>query len=76
MCAYKLVTAKFQVFGLQSYMENLIESSQLGVFLRLHKQIFCTIDEWIDMSMEQIRVMEENIKIELDKVHVQWSLAI
>ena len=37
------------------------------MFLKLHKQMFCTIDEWIEMTIEMIREMEESTKCELEK---------
>lgn len=40
---------------------------QRNLFLRLNKQIFCTIDEWIDLNVEMIRDMEEEVKVILDE---------
>jgi|688.fasta_scaffold789928_1 hypothetical protein len=34
-----------------------------------NRQIFCLLDEWCDMSMEDIRKFEEKVKEELDKVY-------
>ena len=33
-------------------------------------QIFCLLDEWCDMSMEDIRKFEDKVKEELDKVYL------
>lgn len=35
---------------------------QRNLFLKLNKQLFCTIDEWIDLNVEKIRDMEQNVK--------------
>lgn len=35
---------------------------QRNLFLKLNKQIFCTIDEWVDLKVEDIREMEEKVK--------------
>lgn len=42
---------------------------QRNLFLKLNKQIFCTIDEWVELNVEDIREMEEEVKIILnDKI--------
>lgn len=68
MCAYKLVRAKFQVFGLQTRIESYIESAQWSLFLRFHKMLFTLIDEWYGLTMDDIRRMENALKDELDQV--------
>jgi hypothetical protein len=40
---------------------------QRNLFLKLNKQIFCTIDEWIEFNVDLIRSMEEEVKIILDE---------
>lgn len=40
---------------------------QRNLFLKLNKQMFCTIDEWIELNVESIRNMEEELKIILDE---------
>lgn len=76
MCAYKLVSAKFQVFGLQTRIEGFIENTQWSVFLKFHKELFMLIDEWYGLTMEDIRRMEQELKAELDVVRIsaQWAL--
>jgi hypothetical protein len=39
---------------------------QRNLFLKINKQIFCSIDEWIDLSVSKIRDMEEEVKEILD----------
>jgi hypothetical protein len=68
MCAYKLVTAKFDVFGLQNKVESFIENTEGSIFLKFHKQLFTLIDEWHGLSMGDIRILEEEAKEELDVV--------
>ncbi|VDL96883.1 unnamed protein product [Schistocephalus solidus] len=67
MCAYKLVTCEFKWFGLQTITERFIQNVRL-IFLNFHRQLFCSIDSWHGLSMEDIRVLEERTKEELDKV--------
>lgn len=38
------------------------------LFTNFHRQLFCSIDQWIDLSMDDIRRMEEETKKELDQV--------
>lgn len=38
------------------------------LFTHFHRQLFCWIDKWIDLTMDDIRDMEEKTKEELDKV--------
>ena len=45
MCAYKLVTAKFDYFGLRSKVEDYCIAYERNLFLACHKQLFCWIDE-------------------------------
>ena len=78
MCAYKLVSAKFQVFGLQTRIEGFIENTQWSVFLKFHKELFMLIDEWYGLTMEDIRRMEQELKAELDVVRIsaQWACTL
>lgn len=38
------------------------------LFTNFHRQLFCWIDKWIDLNMEDIRRMEEQTRRELDEV--------
>ncbi|KAM3875384.1 phosphatidylinositol transfer protein alpha isoform-like [Diretmus argenteus] len=66
MCAYKLVTVNFKWFGLQTKIENTILKVEKRLFTNFHRQLFCWIDKWIDLSMDDIRRMEDETKAELD----------
>uniref|UniRef100_A0A3Q3EF01 Phosphatidylinositol transfer protein alpha isoform n=1 Tax=Labrus bergylta TaxID=56723 RepID=A0A3Q3EF01_9LABR len=68
MCAYKLVTVKFKWWGLQNKVENFIQKQEKRLFTNFHRQLFCWIDKWIDLNMEDIRRMEEETRKELDEV--------
>lgn len=67
MCCYKLVTIKFAVFGLQGKVESVLDSFQRDFLLRFFKQVFCLMDNWFGMTMEDIRAYEEKTKQELDQ---------
>ncbi|KAH0509082.1 Phosphatidylinositol transfer protein beta isoform [Microtus ochrogaster] len=70
MCAYKLVTIKFKWWGLQSKVENFIQKQEKRIFTNLHRQLFCWIDKWIDLTMEDIRRMEDETQKELETVRL------
>lgn len=38
------------------------------VLLLGHRQAFCWMDDWLDLTMEDIRAYEEETKLLLDKV--------
>ncbi|KAI9542389.1 hypothetical protein NQZ68_020736 [Dissostichus eleginoides] len=67
MCAYKLVTVKFKWWGLQNKVESFIQKQEKRLFTNFHRQLFCWIDKWIDLNMEDIRRMEEETRKELDE---------
>jgi len=67
MCAYKLVTVEFKWWGLQTRVENFMMSMETNIFLRFHKQVFCWIDEWYGMSMEQVREFEDELRVQMTK---------
>lgn len=67
MTCYKLVTCEFKWFGLQTRVESLIQKSERRLFTVFHRQVFCWIDRWYGMTMDDIRALEEKTKEELDK---------
>jgi len=68
MCIYKMATVEFKVWGLQTAVESWLHKSMVrDVMLLGHKQAFCWIDEWFDMSMDDIRKYEDETKLILDK---------
>uniref|UniRef100_A0A3B3QFI2 Phosphatidylinositol transfer protein alpha isoform n=1 Tax=Paramormyrops kingsleyae TaxID=1676925 RepID=A0A3B3QFI2_9TELE len=68
MCAYKLVTVQFKWWGLQNRVENFIHKQEKRLFTNFHRQLFCWIDKWIELSMEDIRHMEEDTSRQLDQM--------
>ncbi|KDR20111.1 Phosphatidylinositol transfer protein alpha isoform [Zootermopsis nevadensis] len=67
MTCYKLVTVEFKWFGLQTKIEHFIQKSERRLFTNFHRQVFCWIDRWHGLTMEDIRAIEEKTKEELDK---------
>ncbi|XP_058139081.1 phosphatidylinositol transfer protein alpha isoform isoform X1 [Dasypus novemcinctus] len=74
MCAYKLVTVKFKWWGLQNKVENFIHKQERRLFTNFHRQLFCWLDKWVDLTMDDIRRMEEETKRQLDEVLVMLTL--
>lgn len=66
MCCYKLVTADFKYWGLQTKIEGTIESKNRLLFQTSLAQAFCLIDEWHGMTMADIRRLEDQSKAELN----------
>lgn len=62
MCSYKQVNAYFEVFGLQTKVEEFIHSCIREVLLLGHRQAFAWVDEWIDMTLEDVRKYEAQLQ--------------
>ncbi|KAL3274254.1 hypothetical protein HHI36_015664 [Cryptolaemus montrouzieri] len=58
MCSYKLVNVSFEVFGLQTKVEDFIHSCIREVLLLGHRQAFAWIDEWIEMDYKDVKEYE------------------
>jgi len=67
MTAYKLVTIQFKWWGLQDRVENFIHSTEKRIFTNFHRQLFCWMDKWHGMTMDDIRALEEKTKRDLDE---------
>lgn len=67
MTCYKLVTAEFKWFGFQNKVENIIHKSEKRLFTNFHRQVFCWMDCWYGLTMEDIRRLEDQTKEELDQ---------
>ncbi|XP_042234700.1 cytoplasmic phosphatidylinositol transfer protein 1-like isoform X2 [Homarus americanus] len=58
MCSYKLVDVSFQVFGLQTRIEDFAQRAIRNILLIGHRQAFAWIDEWYGMTIEDVRDYE------------------
>ncbi|XP_073322020.1 phosphatidylinositol transfer protein beta isoform-like [Pagrus major] len=74
MCAYKLVTVNFKWWGLQKRVENLIHDQEKRIFTNFHRQLFCMIDKWVDLTMDDIRRKEEETQKELADLRKEANL--
>ena len=67
MCCYKLYKVEFKWRLIQTAVQNLIMKAIRRLLLNFHRQVFCWIDKWHGLTMEDIRKIEEQTKLELDK---------
>ncbi|NP_001080274.1 phosphatidylinositol transfer protein, beta L homeolog [Xenopus laevis] len=74
MCAYKLVTVKFQWWGLQGKVERFIHKQEKRLFTNFHRQLFCSLDRWVELNMEDIRRMEDETQKELDEMRQKGTV--
>ncbi|NXY15816.1 PITC1 protein, partial [Atrichornis clamosus] len=60
MCSYKLVTVKFEVWGLQTRVEQFVHKVVRDILLIGHRQAFAWVDEWYGkyMTMDEVREFE------------------
>lgn len=67
MCSYKLVHASFEVWGMQSRVEDFIHRCIRDILLLGHRQAFAWIDEWYDMTLEDVRKYEQKMHAETNE---------
>ena len=51
-----------------SYFSLHPSQQEKRLFTNFHRQLFCWIDKWIELTMEDIRRMEDDTRKELDEV--------
>ncbi|XP_050597321.1 cytoplasmic phosphatidylinositol transfer protein 1 isoform X2 [Bombus affinis] len=67
MCSYKLVQASFEVWGMQTRVEDFIHRCIRDILLLGHRQAFAWIDEWYDMTLEDVRQYEQKMQAETNE---------
>jgi hypothetical protein len=75
ICCYKLVSVEFKVFGLQTRAENYIKTMYKQLFTNFHRQIFCWIDKWHGLKLEDVRKIEEDLAKALVKKIAEGELS-
>ncbi|XP_071443646.1 cytoplasmic phosphatidylinositol transfer protein 1 [Hetaerina americana] len=61
MCSYKLVSVSFEVWGLQTRVEEFVQRCVRDVLLLGHRQAFAWVDEWIAMDLSAVRAYEADM---------------
>lgn len=74
MTCYKLVTAEFKWFGVQTRVESFIMKAERRLFTSFHRQVFCWLDRWHGMTMQDIRRLEDETREELDRQRNQGAV--
>lgn len=74
MCSYKVVHASFEVWGFQTKVEEFIHSSIREILLLGHRQAFTWIDEWYNMTLEEVREYEKKLNEETNKKVLEGQL--
>ena len=68
MTCYKLVEIEFKWFGLQKTIEKRLVKFYNRLFSDFNRRLFTTIDQWYDLTLADIRAIEEKTKRELDRM--------
>lgn len=74
MCCYKLYRVLFKWKLLQNKVENLIMKSVRKLLFNFHSQVFCWIDKWHGLTIEDIRKIEDKTKEELKEMMHKGSV--
>lgn len=74
MCCYKLVSVKFKWFGLQNRVEKFIQTQEKRIFTNFHRQVYCWLDKYHGLTMDDIRRIEEQTKKELDEARSKGEI--
>jgi len=76
ICCYKLVLVEFKVYGLQTKVENYLKNMYKSIFSIFHRQIFCWIDKWHGLTIEDVRQIEEKLAKDLEKQIKEGQIAV
>ncbi|BFI39688.1 hypothetical protein MPTK2_7g02200 [Marchantia polymorpha subsp. ruderalis] len=68
MCAYKLVRVEANYWGVQNRLEKLMLNGVRQIILLTHRNAFCYIDEWYDLTYDEICAREEEGRKRLKEV--------
>ena len=75
ICCYKLVFVEFKVFGLQTRAENYIKTMYKQLFTVFHRQIFCWLDKWYGLTLQDVRKIEDDLAKALVKKIAEGELS-
>lgn len=67
MTCYKLVAMQLKWFGFQSIVQNTFIKYQKNMFIKFHRELCCGMDNWVHMSMEDIRAYEDEVQKKLEE---------
>ncbi|KAI5666187.1 hypothetical protein M9H77_16040 [Catharanthus roseus] len=67
MTAYKLVTVDVPYWGFGSRLEQTLLAGERALFLETHRNCFAWIDDWIGLTMEMMRKLEQQSDYSLNE---------
>ncbi|XP_060803538.1 cytoplasmic phosphatidylinositol transfer protein 1 [Amyelois transitella] len=73
MCCYKLVNVKFEVWGLQTKVEEYVQGAIREILLLGHRQAFAWMDDWYNMTIEDVREYEREMH---EKTNIKLKASI
>ncbi|XP_020914783.1 phosphatidylinositol transfer protein alpha isoform [Exaiptasia diaphana] len=74
MTCYKLYDVEFVWWGLQGRVESAIMGGVERLLRNFHRQLFCWIDDWFGMTIDDIRKIEDDTKAELEDLRSQGEV--
>ena len=74
MTCYKLVTADYKWYGFQKCVEGAIAKAEQRLFTNFNRRVFCLLDRWYGMTIEDIRRLEDETRGELERKRNQGAV--
>lgn len=71
MTCYKLYRVHFKWWGLQTKVQSVIFRAVKRLLTNFHRQLFCWLDKWYGMTMQDIRELEDKTKEDLEQLRKQ-----
>ncbi|XP_041482926.1 phosphatidylinositol transfer protein alpha isoform-like [Lytechinus variegatus] len=68
MTLYLFEEIEFKWWGLQTKVQSVMIKANHRIHRNFYRKMFCNLDEWYDMTIEQIRELEDKTKEELQKM--------
>jgi hypothetical protein len=62
----------FYAYGKCNMILKFLFQSERRLFLKFYRQMFCWMDQWYGLTIEDIRRIEEEVKHELNKVFLKF----
>ena len=75
MCSYKLVSVCFEVWGLQTKVEDYVHRAIREILLVGHRQAIAWIDEWFNMTEDDVRKYESEMHTVTNEKVLQQTVA-
>lgn len=67
MCCYKLLYVQCSLFAFGGLIESFIAKQYPRLFIIIQRQIYCSLDQWYGLTVENIREMENDAAEDLNR---------